>query len=602
MRAWICLIPLLAGCSLMGITDIDLARCRTDEDCLPLSERKGLHPECLRYACTDEGSCVIRPENEEVWDGFDNDCDGVIDEPTVDAEGNVVQTITPEVATIVEGVPSTARIAYAANPSGGVLVSWTVDRGGADEGWFTRFDLENPSAEQMGYLHDDTNDLENLNLRQGCYRRRGEKQIGGPMLCDFSEVALGVTKNAVLHEHQALFVASVSTFGCAEGQLRIGFFELGEDPNVILLGPGKRSNSYLGVDLPEDVDGDDEGTCSEVAPEGTKSKGVARPAMVVSEQGGRPPQALVSWIADANGRDECGGRSAPVQVIGAFLESHAAHFGGFGWVTTTNEGRSQNLGWTAGGGRPAVASVGELGYFVGYGDEGGNLNLHFIPVLVDPPEYDGFTCNDCDVHDRTGLMTDAIEGIVDFEPIEPSFDGPVDHVEISVGTIDETSIELGVAWLEGCGADGASVVFRRLIFVSQEGRPTEDVELGPAERLAGPAQFDRRLGVPTLAYLDEGFVLEGFVQDGSMASGQDLGGWYVSWSEGPSGGAQVFVRRVLELDGRTLEHEGPIGISQSDFTNLVDVGDSFLALDNSDITMVFRERTSEMLLRGRLSP
>ena len=598
----------LAGCSLMGYSDIDAPRCQVDSDCLPVSAWKGIHPDCLKYRC-DEGACVQRRDGEEVHDGYDNDCDGLIDEPSIDENGAVSQTIAPSGFKTLEGVSETARVAYAADPIVGAVAAWADPTADPDEGWFAHLDSESPVGDRMGYLSDETTGSDSTilptDLQRGCRASRGGTTVGGPGLCGMSEIAVGITAEAVLHERRAVFVAAVNGVGCAEGQLRIGFFELGGNPDVILRGPRRRSNSYLGVDLSED------GACSEAG----SATGVARLAMAVVEGAGRSPRALVAWLTDASGRDECGGEPASVRVIGAFLETNPTFDGGFGWVTTTNEAGSQHLGSTLGGGRPGVAALEGSGAFVGYGDEGGDLALHFVPVLDDPPEYDGVTCcgeddrlDECEdielvcdeENDRSGLETRSIEGIVDFEPIDPGFDGPVDHVVLSVGTVDETSVELGAAWLERCGADGASVVFRRVVFRAHGGRPTEIEEVGPIERLAGPTAGQERLGPPTLAYQEAGFVLEGFSRGDSTAAERDLGGWYVAWAEGREGAGRVAARRVLELDGFALDDEESIDLSLSDSQPSGDARDPFLFAAEAAPSFIYRLDRDGRLVVGEV--
>lgn len=629
-RLLIALLLVLPACSLMELDSVTLPRCQSDDDCLTLSPYEDLDPECRKYFCSD-GACLRHRDGDESADGRDNDCDGVVDEPGVDANGAVRQTLAPETLVVVENVSAFVDVTYGYDDSGELLGAWAHPESGDAEA--ARIGLRGVVGKSMSYLRGvaepggvpaDSVDLHRSDLEEGCYRLLEDGSVDGGSRCGFSELAVGLTSGPVVLSSQtvvkqAALVASVNTNGCAPGQLRVGFFELdADDPEVIMRGPLRRSNSYLGVDLTPggSCTGGSRASCSPDDPSSDPSCGLARPAMAVMERPGFSPQALITWIGHHNGRGECGGDVAPVEMIGVFLET-TLYDSGFGWVTATNEAVAQTLGRTAGGGPPAVAALEGLGYLVAYGDANGMLALHFVSAPPDPPAYDGYTCCDEDddheecegtpicesAQDRSTLETRPIEGVVDFEPLAFDAGGAVDHVAISLGRVGDGRVELGLAWRGGCGTADEAVLFRRVVLSTESGVPVEVDVIGPAERLDRASSSRRVLGGPTIAYQPRGFVLQGFQRPGSpVASEDELGGWYVAWAARSAGEevSRVFARRVLELDGRALDEQELIDVTQRDSSDDVDARAPYLYRSEGAIRFVYHDREGEVLVQGRL--
>ncbi|MEM6956300.1 MAG: putative metal-binding motif-containing protein, partial [Myxococcota bacterium] len=106
-RALLLLPFVLAGCTLLGLDDFDLAQCQRHSDCEVLNEAEGIPEDaCQRYGCV-VGTCELRdgdldgdgvraarcggddcdddafetfPGAPERCDRVDNDCDAIADE------------------------------------------------------------------------------------------------------------------------------------------------------------------------------------------------------------------------------------------------------------------------------------------------------------------------------------------------------------------------------------------------------------------------------------------------------------------------------------------------------------------------------------------
>ena len=566
------------SCSLMELDKIELKRCQSAADCAVFMTLNELPETCHAYYCQD-GACLRYGDGEEQCDGFDNDCDGLIDESSTDESGALQQTLAPGRETVIDLAEQVGRIGYGVDRAGQAAAAWNeedetearyaaVTGGASTEGQSMSF--------QRGV---DEENMRNIDMTTGCHRVAADGSTA-PGDCNMEEVAFALTETHV-------FVSAINTNGCADGQLRVGFFARGDAPEVILRGPSRRSNSYRGVDLRSD------GICSggsrpecEADP---SACGVSRPSMAAIGAGD-VPQALVGWLGAPIGRDECGGDEADVQILGASLVTGT--FGQeFSWLTTTNEAVPELLGRTGGGGRPAVIAWEERGYLVGYGDADGQLALHYVPRFESPPDYDGYSCDapECSgPQDRTGLETDRIAGIVDFTPLEAGFGGPVDDVAISVGRITPAGLEVGVAWREGCGSGSETVAFRVVRFGTSGQTLTQIEEEGQILRLS-PESGSSDLGPPAVTFTSAGFV----VGDSPSAS---RGGWYVAWPE--SGDSRVVARRVNEIDGDVLDDDELLVLGDGTGDAGASARAPFLYVADETARFAFYDSSSQLISSG----
>lgn len=533
--------PLAAGCSLMGLDDIPLRSCETDDDCEIFNSYEGLPEGCQAYYCLD-GDCLRHPEGQELFDGVDNDCDGVIDEPSIDGS----QTISSETTVAVNELVPSSTVHFGVDATGSVSAAWTDNRGDA---MFTPITGATVQGQEMTYLrgaHEPGNtngnplSMREPELEEGCYRLASDGSVI-PGNCGFSEVAFGLSKQQVL-------MASINTEGCAVGQLRVGSFVRGSPPDVVLRGPIRRSNSYLGIDLTET--GACTGASRDACTDAGAGCGVARPAVTVFDID--LLQGLVGWIGDQQDRDVCGGSEAPVEVMELFQAS--AMFGSrFYWLNGSNEAVGQPIGSTVGGGAPALLSLGEDGYIVAFGNQDGDLELHFVPTSGPPPELDDpLTCTDpcTGFDDRAGLELDPLTGMVELGVIDGGDSGSVDHVALAFGASGEGELDLGVAWVGGCGTADQVVAFRRLTLSTTGAIPDGLSDEGAVQRLSD-AEI---VGSPAVVYVPSGFVTDGYERGGAgPATAENDGGWVVSWPAHEGEQSRLMGRRIAELDGLILD-------------------------------------------------
>ncbi len=516
-------------------------------ECAILNELEGIDPAgCELYQCSEQtrtcalsirdqdGDGLIAPEcadlsplpvdcndtqrtGDEVCNGLDDDCDGIIDE-----------SVTPSSPTLLMSV-SAGRIGYGA-AVGAVAVA-------RSEGGNTLFGLvdgetvtgptpmSSRRATDLTSLSDDA-------LSGGCNRLRPDGSTQSTN-CLFDDVGLGLADANV-------FAAYVSTDGCGLGQLRVGYFErsAAAAPGVIERGPPRRSNAFLGIDT--DPTMPTNGQCTGASRAGGPF-GAARPSVAVSGD----DDALVAYLGDTVERAECGGAEIDVEVLGLFVEEDRAG-SPYGWVTASNEGAPQRVGRTTGGGRPGVVAWSGRGYIVGFGAPSGDVQLVMIPVPDAPPAYDRLMAPES----RVGRETAALS-VMDLGTLPA---GGADDVVLSIGSARAGGIEVGVAWREGCGSGAESVHFRQVFVTNEvaidEARSFAAVELGTA----GAA------GAPAIAYVFEGMIQPGIARPDGRPVGEasNDGGWAIAWEDdddvdpGPGDDSRIFVARVSEADGRAL--------------------------------------------------
>jgi len=519
------------GCSLMGLGDFDIPECTSNEQCQPLNRENGITELRLRdwdddgaYAAQcaaeledsravdcDDNDPSRAPGLTESCDGVDNDCDLIIDEGALSGspptEPLIAELDSPDRAFL--GAGSESRPLVILDSSGDVRVVMLGD----------------PSSEPRSLEYGYQTEPDAVDV-VGDGSQCPADNVAGVNACNFADVAGDRVGTDWI-------VASVSTEGCAQGQLKVGYTE-GQDGVVVLRGPEQHSNLYLGVDL--------EGACTG-ASRNDGTVGVARPSVAGGASAGALPQALVAFLADDVRRDPCGGSVVDVEVLGAWLESVPNRMG-LKWTNGTNDGVPERVGSTTGGGRPALArysAEARQGYVLAYGCAEGGVALHFIPAFADPPEYVFGDANT--VRPTDGLAPP--EAIV----VAESHSG-ADQVALSVSPgSDPDRVRVGIAWREGCEAGSVSVWMVAGEYSPDSGSlvANDPVEL---THTGGTGSSG-----PAVVYVESGFVMPGFIRDERTADDVTTGGWVVAWVEESDGASALRAVRVLALDGQPVDEE-----------------------------------------------
>ncbi len=186
--------------------------------------------------------------------------------------------------------------------------------------------------------------------------------------CELVESALDDATSAVT------VVAAIDTQGCAAGALRL-FAASPDLTTVSAMGPEYRSNVFTGVDtvpLMASADGGMPSTGARCTGYSRTdgARGAALPSVAGLHGSASPGQALVAYQArDAHAVGACAGMAtAPVGLLGLFVESTGTAGAHVDSVTATNDGVPQDLGTTSGVLPVGLASLAGASYAVAYPD------------------------------------------------------------------------------------------------------------------------------------------------------------------------------------------------------------------------------------------
>jgi len=602
-RASLAVLLVMIGASLSGA----LAACGDDDapppSTCPDADGDG-HGEASCDDDCDDTNAAIFAGNTEICDGYDNDCDLVIDDGDFGAAGsaNVRNIGTSAVVTWsaegsgsyaiaggqtfvfdldAEGTLSAARaVVPSANikcpdgesscmgsgyvnlaivgvqPSPSCLartVSWlNADECFADE--------ECPQPVCIGFSTVDGGPFFGAcEAVDGGFTTRCRSDADCTWLCASercvppSREDVDVTRGCNLAElatssvgGDGAFAAGIETAGCADGRLRAGW--LTPEGTLNTFGPEARSNIWLGVDV-----GDFGGRACTGEQRATGVPGASKPAVAALGPADQP-QALAVYLGGPSAGRSCGTvESVPVEAIGLLRETA---LGGINtWVTGTNDGHPESLGETNGGGAPAVVSIGALGWVVGYPqatpDSATPIALHFVGRAEFPAMYAPFSFDGTPAPAHARRATNALAYDAPF--VEVPATGSADYVQVAVGAVRRGVYDLGVTWLEDCaGVPIESVWFSLVRFDPRS--PSTATATAPT-KISTPA----RGGFPTIVYAGAAspFVTPGWsrIAGGTPVADDERGGFVVAWAGtgfgNPSEGVSAV--RVSEADGMPID-------------------------------------------------
>lgn len=395
MSCWptrISMIALLAfaGCSLMGLDDIDAVPCIEHADCLYASRAYPDPDGCGSYQCIN-GECEL-PSNVELCNYQDDDCNGLID----DGIGVIARPLSGE----VPAIPS--ALAVATNGASTFVVV-----GGAEPAGFVVPQQGEPSVETP-LEYSSTAAVPEYPCPTSA----------GPAACDFSELAVAADP---LH----LVYAAINRQGCRDGQLRIGISNASGEPFSVWLGKTEWAQTAAESDIAFGVDLD--GSCTGAT---VGRRGASRPAVAALETTEGGGGALVSWLYAPSDTQPAGDEAAcldsePVAVgaLGVFVPRGERE-----WLNGTDRGKPKILGETRARSAPAVLALPNAdppAYLVAFASSSG---VELVRVVTTPTELE---------HEEVLLVPGEV----------------ADRVVLALGREQRDGAEIGLAWSSGCGSE-----------------------------------------------------------------------------------------------------------------------------------------------------
>lgn len=529
---------LAAGCSLQGLDDFPLGPCDTSDECEVLNLQEGVPASCRVFVCRREegaspdepGTCQRVAAGDEVCDGTDNDCDGVVDEASSD--GAVLAPPDQE-----RELSSSPAIFFASDGDSTERGYWQ----GASVPTTALVSTPEVSTPIVHRTPANPASDTNPSLGNGCWRRAST----GDSLstCEVQSMSVSLSPLGPVS-------AFINGQGCPNGQLRFALGDSAAPQNLVEMGDERRTNTFRGL-LPASTSACSANTrqaCVDaIAGTGSIENecGVSRVNLEMSGDQG------VAAFLSVGARDGCGSaEDIDVMAFGVFARLSQGTVNDR--IEVSGEGTPEVIGQTRGRARPSIQSLGgNLGMLLGHTNLAGNLALTHIPEQPAPPANDGSYADDDAGFMRSQAEIPPLTGVTAIGEVD--LGGEATDATFAIGRARTGELRGAVAWRTSCDDTGSLRVMGFVLSESTDGVPTGIASMGTVSTV----DTATGIGVPEVVRLGNGIL----VDPNQMAARVTRGGFIIAaYIESKD---HIRIARLADDEEEVLSGDGVVVIPTS---------------------------------------